>query len=72
MKIKTILSQNRRDFTAVYECEHCGEVETSTGYDDSYFHQHVVPKMKCKKCGKIAILGVYRPLPTRYPDSQVV
>lgn len=24
MKIKEIISQNRRDFTAIYQCEHCG------------------------------------------------
>lgn len=27
MKIKKILSQNRRDFRAIYECEHCGNIE---------------------------------------------
>lgn len=24
MKIKKILNQMRRDFTAIFECEHCG------------------------------------------------
>lgn len=38
MKIKKIISQHRRDFQAVYECEHCGYTVKSYGYDDEYFH----------------------------------
>lgn len=38
MKIKKIISQHRRDFQAVYECEHCGYTVESYGYDDEYFH----------------------------------
>lgn len=52
MRIKKILSMNRRDFKALYECEFCGETEIGSGYDDSNFHNNVIPKMKCKKCGK--------------------
>lgn len=71
MKIKRINSQHRRDFRADYECEHCGHIEEDRfGYDDAYFHQNVIPKMKCKKCGKTA--ENYRPLTTKYPDGQVV
>jgi len=74
MKIQRITDQSRRDFTAVYECEGCGAVETSYGYDDSNFHQRVIPNMVCKSCGKTSVtLGVdIRPLATRYPDGQVV
>lgn len=43
MRIKEIISQYRRDFTAIYACEHCGFVETKRGYDDAYFHNNVVP-----------------------------
>jgi primosomal protein N' len=68
MKIKTILSQHRRDFTAIYECEHCGATEENSGYDDSYFHSEVIPEMKCHKCGEIAP-NDYRPLTTKYPDG---
>jgi primosomal protein N' len=68
MKIKEITSQNRRDFYAVYECEHCGWTEEGGGYDDSYFHNNVIPKMKCGKCGKIAP-DSYRALTTKYPDG---
>lgn len=68
MKIKTITSQNRRDFHAIYECEHCGHTEEGSGYDDAYFHQHVIPDMECKSCGKKAG-GAYRPLTTKYPEG---
>ena len=71
MKIKNILSQSRRDFTAVYVCEHCGHEEKGSGYDDTFFHNSVIPKMKCKKCGKTADEN-YRPLAPKYPDGQVV
>jgi len=71
MRIKEIKSQYRRDFTAVYECEHCGYTRNGSGYDDRNFHENVVPKMQCPECGK-ASGNTYRPLATRYPDSQVV
>ena len=68
MKIKKIVSQMRRDFIAIYECEHCGDTYEGTGYDDSYYHGVVIPeKMNCKKCGK-ASDGNYRPLATKYAD----
>jgi len=67
MKIKRILEQSRRDFTAVYECEHCGNEITRGGYDDTNFHVNVIPNMKCEKCGKKAPKD-YRPLTTKYPD----
>jgi ribosomal protein L37AE/L43A len=52
MKIKQILSQERRDFTAIYECEHCGHTEKGYGYDDTHFNENVIPKMTCTKCGE--------------------
>ena len=42
MKITHILSQMRRDFTALYECEHCGYTCEMAGYDDYNFHHEVV------------------------------
>jgi predicted RNA-binding Zn-ribbon protein involved in translation (DUF1610 family) len=69
MKIKRIIDQNRRDFTAIYECEHCGHEHEDSGYDDSYFHQQVIPKKKCPKCGKYAPED-YRPLTTKFPDGE--
>jgi ribosomal protein L37AE/L43A len=71
MKIRAITNQSRRDFWCIYECEHCGYTENGSGYDDSYFHQNVIPKMKCKKCGKIAS-GNYRPLATKYPEGMQI
>ena len=54
MRIKEIISQHRRDFKAIFECEHCGYTETKSGYDDANYHQNVISKMKCSKCGKVA------------------
>lgn len=71
MKIETIESQSRRDFYAVYRCEHCGHTTRGSGYDDANFHQNVIPAMKCVECGKTAG-DDYRPLATKYPDSAVV
>ena len=71
MRIQKILRQHRRDFTAIYECEHCGYTEEDSGYDDSYFHTSVVPAMECPKCGKVAGDG-YRALTTKYPDGMQV
>ncbi|MCJ7447955.1 MAG: hypothetical protein MUO72_09690 [Bacteroidales bacterium] len=71
MKIQKILNQNRRDFTAIYECEHCGYTEEGGGYDDSYFHQTVIPDKICTKCGLKAPED-YRALNTKYPDYMEV
>lgn len=68
MKIKSIKSQHGRNFTAIYECEHCGNEESGYGYDDNHFHSSVIPKEICKKCGKCAD-EKYRPLDTKYPDG---
>ena len=68
MKIKKIISQHRRDFTALYECEHCGYEKEGSGYDDKYFHNEVIPNMKCEKCGK-GKSDNYIPKATKYPDG---
>ena len=52
MRIKTRLHQSRRDFDAIYECEHCGFEKEDRGYDDAYFHSTVIPSMTCSECGK--------------------
>lgn len=72
MRIKRIISQNRRDFLADYECENCGHVEEhKSGYDDANFHNNVIPAMKCPKCGESAnsLDSNYRPLTTKYPEG---
>lgn len=71
MKIKTITDQHRRDFAAIYECEHCGHTHRGSGYDDHYFHSIVIPAMVCKSCGKSAA-DDYQPLATKYPEGMTV
>jgi transcription elongation factor Elf1 len=68
MRIKEIINQHRRDFTALYECEHCGHIQETYGYDDVNFHKNVIPTMICPKCKKKAS-DSYRPLTTKYPEG---
>ena len=60
MHIKEITSQGRRDFKAIYKCEHCGAQVTMGGYDDDNFHRNVIPEMKCNDCGKVADPETFR------------
>lgn len=68
MKVKEIISQNRRDFHAIYECEHCGFIKEAYGYDDENFHQNVIPNMECPECKKKAG-NDYRGLSIKYPEG---
>jgi hypothetical protein len=55
MKIIKNYGFNRRDFYADMECEYCGNIHKKVCcYDDSNFHQNVIPSMKCNICGKIS------------------
>ena len=61
---------HRRDFKADMECENCGHIEQEVScYDDDYFHQEVIPNMKCKQCGEKS--GVVSS-GARYDDSVVM
>jgi len=71
MKIKKITSQHRRDFRAIYECEHCGHEHEGSGYDDANFHNNVIPTFECQQCGKMAC-DSYKPLAPKYDEYQVV
>jgi len=72
MKINYIISQHRRDFTALLECESCGShEELNDGYDDDNYHRNVIPAMKCKKCGQVAPPS-YRAMKTKYEQHEVV
>ena len=68
MHINRITYQHRRDFKAIYKCEHCGHTRKGGGYDDRNFHDNVIPKMTCDQCGKTADEN-YRPLTTKYPEG---
>lgn len=72
MHIHKIISQSRRDFTAIYKCEHCWYQHTSYGYDDANFHNNVIPNMECKECGKKADAESYEPLEPSYAPHEVV
>ena len=52
MKIKQIVLQYRRDFTGIYECEHCGHTDKGNGYDDANFHKNVILAMFRNKIDK--------------------
>lgn len=72
MKIKTILSQHRRDFTAKMFCEFCEHEEVlNGGYDDRNYHDNVIPTMKCTSCGETTITGDGRVshTETKYPEG---
>ena len=68
MKIKKITDQIRRDFSCIYECEHCGHEIEGAGYDDEYFHFVIIPNMECVKCGKKSPAD-YEPRTPKYPDG---
>jgi len=71
MRIYKIESQHRRDFQAVYVCDHCGVKKKMNGYDDADFHQIVIPNMVCSSCGKTAAAD-YAPLTTKYAADVVI
>jgi hypothetical protein len=56
MKLIKKISQHRRDFTGLLECEFCKKQEhLSSGYDDSNYYNNVIPNFKCKSCNKSTI-----------------
>ena len=72
MKIKEILDQHRRDFTALMECEFCLHQEIdNSGYDDRNYHDNVIPNIKCIKCGKSTMSGggKIEKVVTKYPEG---
>lgn len=52
LKIKEITDRLGRDFTATIECEHCSNLQQlTTGYDDAFYHDKVIPSIFCNHCG---------------------
>lgn len=67
-----MINQHRRDFSAIMECEFCNHTQTNnSGYDDSYYHENVIPNMKCLSCSKSTVSegGTIEPRQTKYPDG---
>lgn len=53
MQIERYTFEHRNDFKAIMKCEHCGhEQPLNNGYNDHYFHNHVIPAIACQSCGK--------------------
>lgn len=55
MVITKKFNWSRRDFSYIAKCENpeCGKEEICTsGYDDDYYYQKVVPDKKCAYCKK--------------------
>jgi primosomal protein N' len=71
MKIQKITWRNRRDFEAIYECEHCGATRKCGGYDDDNFHVNVIPNMKCNSCEKKGSDN-YKPMATKYKSHEII
>ena len=71
MKIQKFTNRNRRDFTAIYECEHCESTKSGGGYDDDNFHNNVIPAMVCGICGKSSPTGS-EPLTTKYAANEII
>lgn len=70
MYIKEILRQHRRDFVALFVCEHCGIEHEAPGYDDHYYHNVVVPTAECHGCGKAGNLNAART--PKYADDVII
>lgn len=52
MRIIEIVTQNRDEFWALMECEHCRQTMLGEGHDIPYWHNRELPALKCPQCGK--------------------
>lgn len=53
MKVDEYTFAMGNDFSAIMECEHCGgKQKLTSGYHDGFYHNQVIPAMKCDRCGK--------------------
>lgn len=52
MKIQKITFECGNDFSAIMQCEHCGNTQSnSSGYHDNHYHTQVIPALHCAACG---------------------
>lgn len=75
MKIKKMISQFRRDFSAILECQFCETTKVlNTGYDDRNYHDNVIPAMKCGHCNKSTNSegAAIENTPTKYSTNQII
>lgn len=75
MRLVEKIRQHRRDFIGLYQCESCGaEVEVRHGYDDRNFHDNVIPRMECPKCGETRVSQGLEPqrVETHYHDWETI
>jgi hypothetical protein len=75
MQILNIINQIRRDFTARLVCQSCKHEQIlNSGYDDDYFHQKVIPDIKCEKCGEStnSLNLPVEPFQTKYPAGMII
>lgn len=71
------VDQMRRDFKGKYECQNCKNIDIDKNldsYDDDYFHDRVIPIMKCSKCGETTeSLGLKNErIATKYRHGEIV
>lgn len=53
MKVTKKYNVYANDFDAELTCEHCGsKQEYHSGYNDFYWWNHVITKVRCAACGK--------------------
>ena len=71
MRITKLFNRIRRDFEAIYECEHCQFTTAGYGYDDANFHQHIIPNRVCPKCKKKSPSN-YEPLSPKYRADEII
>lgn len=51
MIVARVTSSSGNNFSAVLGCEHCGKyANLKYGYDDGFYHSHVIPSLKCPYC----------------------
>ena len=70
MRLVKTYNFHRRDFTGNFQCEHCDFITYSVScYDDTNFHQNVIPAMVCPVCKLASPAGVPITQPRQRDDE---